>query len=120
MTVGIAVPTTVASRAPRLIPSSRPAVIARRRVPPIVGAGAADIHRAYYRESRITNRATRAPRGGESQRRGYASPTAMHDSLNRIDRRASHVAILWRREVGAPHVVLRRSLRVTCGGRSST
>src|SRR5688500_6651638 len=31
MTVGIAVPTTVASSAPRLIPSSNPAVIARRR-----------------------------------------------------------------------------------------
>src|SRR5690349_5000418 len=40
MTVGIAVPTTVASIAPRVMPSSRPAVIARRRVRVIGGCGA--------------------------------------------------------------------------------
>src|SRR5436190_5372417 len=51
MMVGIAVPTTVASSAPRLMPSSSPAVMACRRLPRIGGpllAASADMAREAY------------------------------------------------------------------------
>ena len=48
MTVGIAVPTTVASSAPRLIPRRRPAVMARRRATPIGAAECESATRSGY------------------------------------------------------------------------